>query len=586
MDKDPEELNLVPAPPTTSSHFNSKSSIATSGERQPPFISASNADHEAENDATSLLQEFSTLTLSTPSRPQMPSPRYNIPRARTRDSPLRLGLGRSEYTLTGTGTSPESLNGSPRINFRHHKGVQKKKFKRERERRDRSIPIRGFGTGNSPTGIFKIERPIKKNKRKGKERNEGNNSVLAGSIFKLGVSAEPSSEEELEKQGSPKEESPKEDPYRSALALALGLNKRRILRFKSTTPPKRHDLRALYNRPLKPFRPPRRIPGAPEKVLDAPGILDDFYINVLDWSAANKLAIALDRSIYIYDADTGVVILLLETPENTAVTSLKWVHNAHLAVGTGSGEIQLWDTEKSSLLRKLPGHSSRVGIMASNNHTLSSGSQYGQIFTHDIRGGESGINLFLDSHTEEVCGLDWRRDGVLLASGGNDNYLVIWDIRAMGRPRLRKPAHHAAVRALAWCPWDLGVLATGGGMDDPRIKFWNMGLGTVKSIDSGGQVTSLRWSTHYREIVSSHGYPHNQLIVWKYPSLEKRAEIMAHETRVLHTTLSPDGQTLATAAGDEELKFWKLFEKPSVPEGGFEIEKQRGSNSTKEPISR
>ena len=30
---------------------------------------------------------------------------------------------------------------------------------------------------------------------------------------------------------------------------------------------------------------------------------------------------------------------------------------------------------------------------------------------------------------------------------------------------------------------------------------------------------------------------------------------------MLYSCLSPDGQTLATAAADESLKFWKVFEK-------------------------
>ena len=55
--------------------------------------------------------------------------------------------------------------------------------------------------------------------------------------------------------------------------------------------------------------------------------------------------------------------------------------------------------------------------------------------------------------------------------------------------------------------------------------------------------------------------PDNQLNIWSYPSLVRNVEIPAHETRILHSALSPDGQTLATCASDENLKFWKLFEK-------------------------
>lgn len=40
--------------------------------------------------------------------------------------------------------------------------------------------------------------------------------------------------------------------------------------------------------------------------------------------------------------------------------------------------------------------------------------------------------------------------------------------------------------------------------------------------------------------------PDNQLTIWKYPSLTRIIDIPAHETRILHSALSPDGQTLAS----------------------------------------
>ncbi|KAJ2755284.1 WD repeat-containing protein slp1, partial [Coemansia nantahalensis] len=73
-------------------------------------------------------------------------------------------------------------------------------------------------------------------------------------------------------------------------------------------------------------------------------------------------------------------------------------------------------------------------------------------------------------------------------------------------------------------------------------------------------VTSIRWSVEYRELVTSHGLPHNHLALWSYPSLAKIVDIPAHDQRILHTAISPDGQTIATAASDESLKFWRIFE--------------------------
>ena len=41
--------------------------------------------------------------------------------------------------------------------------------------------------------------------------------------------------------------------------------------------------------------------------------------------------------------------------------------------------------------------------------------------------------------------------------------------------------------------------------------------------------------------------------------MEKIATLTGHTFRVLYLAMSPDGQTLVTGAGDETLRFWKVF---------------------------
>jgi len=59
-----------------------------------------------------------------------------------------------------------------------------------------------------------------------------------------------------------------------------------------------------------------------------------------------------------------------------------------------------------------------------------------------------------------------------LASGGNDNKLMIWSNHS-NTPISKFSQHSAAVKALAWSPHTHGVLASGGGSADRTIKFWN-----------------------------------------------------------------------------------------------------------------
>ena len=38
----------------------------------------------------------------------------------------------------------------------------------------------------------------------------------------------------------------------------------------------------------------------PERILDAPDIVNDYYLNPIDWSATNLLAVALANTVYIW----------------------------------------------------------------------------------------------------------------------------------------------------------------------------------------------------------------------------------------------------------------------------------------------
>jgi len=67
------------------------------------------------------------------------------------------------------------------------------------------------------------------------------------------------------------------------------------------------------------------------------------------------------------------------------------------------------------------------------------------------------------------------------------------------------------------------------------------------------------FSKSSNELVSTHGYSDNAIMVWKYPSLKKMATLTGHSLRVLYLAMSPDGETVVTGAGDETLRFWKLF---------------------------
>ena len=549
-------MPLTPSPRTRTA------SLATSDAHQyspstPPRQTSDSIREPTYNG--SLAAYFARSVSRSVTRPAFrESPKSNI--AKAKKSPKHLDLGVSEWTLTGTGPVV-SQTPSKRKDTSLRSKAAKTTIRIPHNASDRFIPNRNASEGLTTIGSGKADE-MSRPKTSGGEGS----TVLQRAASAFDIGGRSSEEDTTLDMGSLSLEDGESKPYsrpnpdsvayQSTLASACGVNlNTRILAFKPAPPEssKPIDLRSQYNRPLKPssaasaqFR--RKVLSAPERVLDAPGLVDDYYLNLLDWSSGNQVAIGLERSVYVWSAESGTVSCLLESSPDTYVSSVKWSGDgAYVGVGLGSGEVQIWDVEERTKLRSMYGHDTRVGVMGWSKHLLSTGARSGLVFNHDVRVAEHKV-AELVSHTSEVCGLEWRQDGSQLATGGNDNLVSIWDARSLAAPKFSKTNHRAAVKALSWCPWQNNLLATGGGSYDRHIHFWNTTTGArVNSIDTGSQVTSLRWSSHYKEIVSSSGFPDNSLSIWSYPSLVKTTEIPAHETRVLHSCLSPDGQMLATA---------------------------------------
>ncbi|KAI9803609.1 MAG: hypothetical protein M1825_001952 [Sarcosagium campestre] len=587
--------------PLTPSPRNRKASMASNVSIAPsPFSSPKPAADSVRISSQSALGNNVSYYQRSASRSQhRDSPKSNIARAAA--SPKKLDLGVSEWSLTGTGSTvgQTPLKDRPRREGALRTRTGKTTIKLPHTTADRFIPNRAASEAVCTLGTTKIDVAGQRPKTSGGEGS----TVLANAASAYDMGGREADEAtsllgslniDDNAQSAYTRPAPDALAYESSLASACGMSlNTRILAFKPAPPEssKPIDLRSQYNRPLKPSKAAaaqlrRRVLTTPERVLDAPGLVDDYYLNLLDWSSSNQVAIGLERNVYVWSAETGTVNCLLETTPDTYISSVKWSGDgAYVGVGLGTGEVQIWDVEDGTKLRSMHGHDSRVGVMGWSKHLLSTGARSGLVYNHDVRVADHKVAELI-SHTSEVCGLEWRSDGAQLATGGNDNLVSIWDARSLAAPKFTKTNHRAAIKALSWCPWQLNLLATGGGSNDRHIHFWNTTSGArTNSIDTGSQVTSLRWSPHYREIVSSSGFPDNSLSIWSYPTLVRNVEIPAHETRVLHSCLSPDGQMLATAAADESLKFWKLFEKKpgmanlSSREGGVN---SKGGNMAKQ----
>ena len=225
--------------------------------------------------------------------------------------------------------------------------------------------------------------------------------------------------------------------------------------------------------------------------------------------------------------------------------------------------------------------------------------------------GEIRLLARISVHVQQICGLSWSVDGERFATGGNDNLCFLFETRKAlrlnnGRGRRTRVSrralaegiedaatetpttvtvtressassgdgeteiqptqapmsavkylkrgdekhrwqHGAAVKAIAFCPWQDGLVATGGGSNDKCIHFFHTTSGApLATISVSAQVTSLIWSTTKREIAATFGYAHPEhpvrIAVFSWPDCQQVAAIpWAGEHRALYAIPYPGG---------------------------------------------
>ncbi|KAK3493213.1 WD40-repeat-containing domain protein [Neurospora crassa] len=224
--------------------------------------------------------------------------------------------------------------------------------------------------------------------------------------------------------------------------------------------------------------------------------------------------------------------------------------------------------------------------------------------------GQLTLLARIDVHSQQICGLSWSPNGDRFATGGNDNLCCLFETqkvldmnyarRNMGRVRhteisqhshtqgdseslsateiateirttprpasvipVLKPGderyrwlHRAAVKAIAFCPWQEGLVATGGGSNDKCIHFFHTTSGAaLATISVAAQVTSLIWSTTRREIAATFGYAQPEhsvrIAVFSWPDCRQVAAVpWAGEHRALYAIPYPSGPNDARKSGN------------------------------------
>lgn len=276
-----------------------------------------------------------------------------------------------------------------------------------------------------------------------------------------------------------------------------------------------------------------------------------------------------DHAVCVWDVATGHLRQRLVGHTHAIWPLAFTLDGALVATGDTAHTVRVWETHSGRCVYTLTGHTSAVAALAFtlDGQGLASGSVDGGICVWDLSRG--ALRQTFQAHTDEVhvllfvhaVGAERHPAGQLLVSGSHDATIRVWQVapasdgRPLGaeQPLHTLHGHNSPIRTMALSA-DGRILASGGG--DTFIRLWDVYSGQVLHtlVDLDYQTVLLTFSPDGQLLARIGAEP--TVTVWDVRTWQCLDNLQMHVNPICSLAASPDGERLFSGSADGTLCLW------------------------------